>query len=205
MPTLKPIKIPEIRFSNGWLLTSAFMAYREEIKRFKNKRAPSWKKMSKIVSVREKIWKKSEKKIITAMQKITGLNFYQNLIDVYIVYGWRTAFSDPMVIGMRYEDEDFIDVLTHEILHRLITDNIQGKNGGSWPAKIYPKIKDTRTIHHILVHAIHKEIYLNVLKRPDRLAKDIEKCQKWPSYKRAWQIIEKDGHSNIIEKFRKSK
>lgn len=205
MTKLNPIKIPEIRLQNGWLLTDAFMVYRREIKKLKELRAPAYNKITKLVDERKKEWKREEKKILTSMQEIAGLNFYQHLIDVFFVYGWRGAFSNPMVLGIHYRGTDFVDVLTHEMLHRLITDNTQHKNGGMWPTKVYPKVKDSNTIYHILVHAIHKEIYLNVLRQPDRLKRDIEKCQKWPSYKRAWQIVERDGHMNIINKFRKSK
>ncbi|OHB09958.1 MAG: hypothetical protein A3G05_01400 [Candidatus Zambryskibacteria bacterium RIFCSPLOWO2_12_FULL_45_14] len=205
MSKLKPIKVPEIRFKYGWLLTDAFYNYRKMIPKFKKEKPPTWKKMRVLIKDQKKVWKKDEKKIIKAMQKIIGLNFYQNLIDVYIVDGHKSAFSDPMVINYRYHGEGFVDVLTHELLHRLLTDNMQGKNGGSWPHKIYPKIKNRTTIYHILVHAIHQEVYLNVLKRPDRLKHDIEKCKQWPSYHRAWNIVERDGHMNIINQFKKSK
>lgn len=201
---LRPIKVPEIRFSNGWLLTNAFFAYRQLIPKFKKDKPPTRAEMDKIVRGRTRIWKKDEKKIIVGMQKIAGLNFYQNLIDVYLVAGYRSAFSTPLVMNRKYDGELFIDVLTHEILHRLLTDNTQGRTG-RWPAKAYPKIKDQKTLNHILVHAIHKEIYLKILKRPDRLQMDIDRCKEWPSYKRAWEIVEKEGHLNIIDKFRKSR
>lgn len=161
--------------------------------------------MEKIIEERRKLWKKWEKKIIPAMQKIAGLNFYQNIIDVYTVFGWKSAFSNPMVLSIKYEGDLFIDTLAHEMLHRLITDNIQKKNGTKWAAATYPKIKDPVVLNHILVHAIHKEIYLSVLKNPERLASNLERADKNPPYKRAWQIVEKEGHLNIINKFKKSK
>jgi hypothetical protein len=197
MSTLSPIKIPEIRFKNGWFLTTTFL---------KGSKLPSYSKMDKRTQRLHKTWNAEEKKIIRGMQKIAGLNFYQNLIDVYIVAGLEHAFSDPMVIGTRYtKGEKFVDVLTHELLHRLITDNTQNKNGGFWPHKLFPKIEDHRVITHILVHALHKELYLKVLKRPDRLRADIKECQQWPSYREAWNIVEKEGSLNIIKKFRESK
>lgn len=206
MSRLRPIKIPEIRFQYGWLLTNAFYFLRKQIPKFKKEKPPTWNEMKSVVAERRRLWKKNEKKLITAMQKISGLNFYQNLIDVYLISGYGGAFSDPLTMNIKkYEGERFVDILTHEILHRLLTDNIQNKNGGSWPYKAYPRIKDKTTLHHILVHAIHKEIYLAVLKRPDRLKRDMEECQKWPSYKRAWDIVEQDGHMNIIERFKKFK
>lgn len=201
----KQIKIPKILFKNGWLLSNAFAAYMHEIEKYKDHKAPSYEEGVKIAEQRKKLWKKYEKIVVTAMQKITGLNFSRDIIDTYTVFGWKGAFSEPLVIGMYYQGEDFLDVLTHELIHVLLVDNIQKRNGGIWPKKIYPKIKDKNAIFHILVHAIHKEIYLNVLKRPDRLEHDLKNAQNWPSYKMAWDIVERDGHMNIIEKFKKSK
>ncbi len=203
MKKLKPIKIPEIRFKSSRLLSGAFMEYRKKVKGLKKVKVPTRQEMVTILDEREKAWKKYEKKIVPAMQRIVGRNFYQNIIDVYTVYG--QAFSQPLVISMRWPIESFVDCLTHELIHVLITDNAQKDNRNPWVEKAYPKIKDPTVLSHILVHAVLKEIYLNVLKQPDRLARDIEKCQKWPSYKKAWEIVERDGHEKIIEGFRKSK
>ena len=179
MSKLKPIEVPEIRFHNAWLLTDAFVTYTKQIEKFKDRPVPSWEGIQERIDKNSEIWRKGEKEIVTAMQKIVGLNFYQNIIDVYIVYGWKSAFSSPMVLSMRYEGEEFIDVLTHELLHRLITDNIQKKKYKEWLSETYPEVTDKSTLNHIAIHAIHKEIYLNVLKRPDRLEFDLKKCENW--------------------------
>ena len=57
------------------------------------------------------------------------------------------------------------------------------------------------TKNHIFVHALHKEIYLKLFDEK-RLKRDIEKCQKHEDYKRAWEIVEKEGYKNIIKEFR---
>jgi hypothetical protein len=205
MDKLKPIKIPEIRIKWGWLLTDAFYKLRKQIPGFENENPPTWEETKKVVANRKEIWEKVEKKIIVAMQKIAGLNFYQNIIDIYLIDGHKSAFSEPLAINYKYHDEGFIDVVTHELLHRLLTDNVQNKNGGLWPHKVYTEVKDRVTLNHILVHAIHKEIYLKTLKQPRRLEYDIRKCDKYPAYKAAWDIVEKEGHITIIEAFKKSK
>lgn len=205
MIKLKPIKIPEIRFKNGWLLSRAFMAHKKEVKALRKIKIPTHEDMMRMLDEREKAWKKYEKKIIPAMQRIVGRNFYQNIIDVYSVYGYGHAFSQPLVIGIRWPIESFVDCLTHELIHVLLTDNAQKDNRNPWVRDTYHEIKDSTVLNHILVHAVHKEIYLNVLKEPERLENDILKCQKFPSYKKAWEIVERDGHEKIIEGFRKSK
>ncbi len=200
----KKIKnIPEIRIKHGWLLQNSVMNLREKIPELKHKKAPSKEKIERIISNRRKIWNKNEKKIIDGMKKITGLDFYANTIDVYMIFGLKGAFSDPLVINIGYEKNAFIDTLTHELIHRILTDNKLKTNGSFWTRKNFPKIKDNKALNHILVHAVHKAIYLDILKSPKRLKFDIEKCQKWPSYKLAWEIVEKKGYKNIISDFKK--
>ena len=58
------------------------------------------------------------------------------------------------------------------------------------------------TNSHILLHAVHKEIYLRLFDEK-RLKRDIKKCQKYKDYKRSWEIVEKEDYENIINEFRK--
>ncbi len=156
-----------------------------------------------MLSIRQDTWKNVERDIVVGVQNISGLNFYQNLIDVYFVSGFNGALSDPMVISLKFEGDRLVDVLTEEIIHRLLTDNVQKKNGSIWARNNYPDQTDKMVTNHILVNAIHKEIYLNVLESPDRLKRHIDSLNS-PSYKTAWDIVEKEGHLNIIRKFRDS-
>jgi hypothetical protein len=196
-------KVPEIRIKHGWLLQNAFKFYTEKISEYKDIKTPTLEEVKNIEKNRQEIWKTNEKKIIIGMQEISGLHFHQNLIDVYLVFGAQAAFSDPMVLSTKYEGDNFIDVLTHEILHRLLTDNTENIKWFKWIKETYPKhAHDFTAMAHILVHAIHKEIYLTILKSPERLQKDIETCEKWPSYKIAWDIVETEGHLHIITKFK---
>jgi hypothetical protein len=205
MSEFEPIQFPEIRFKNGALLTRAFNELIRQIPDQKDSQLAGWEEINQTIEKNRSLWKDKEVGIVTAMQKIAGLNFYKNLIDVYLVDGHKSGFSDPLVLSYKYHGEGFIDVMAHELLHVLLTDNKQGRDGSVWARRAYPEIEDRLVTNHILVHAIHKEIYLNTLKRPDRLKHDIEKCQKWPAYKTSWEIVERDGHINIIEGFKKSK
>lgn len=70
----------------------------------------------------KKAWRPYEQKIILNMTELLGLSFRQNILDVYIA-PWFHAFSDPLVIGVTKEPDLFVDILTHELFHRLLTDN----------------------------------------------------------------------------------
>jgi hypothetical protein len=176
------IKIPEIRFQYGFLLDQALLDLRSHITDIEKKDVPSFLETKEMIAVRHQTWKKVEKEIIEGMQDIADINFYQDLIDVYFVHAYKRAFSDPMVLSLKYEGERLIDILTHEILHRLLTDNIQKKDGSKWARENYPDQSDRVVTNHILVHAIHKEIYLNVIHSPERLKNDVDFCQNFPAY-----------------------
>lgn len=198
------MKIPEIRIKHGWLLQSAFVKYMMQVPEYKDKKVPSDEKMKDIIKNRQELWQPVGEKILTAMQEITGLNFYKNIIDVYVVFGWKSAFSDPLTMSIKYEGDDFIDTLTHEILHTLLDDNIQKAFAREWTKEQYPEVTEERATSHIVLHAIHKKIFLDIIKSPERLKKDIDESQDSPGYKLAWDIVERDGYENIINRFKAS-
>lgn len=57
--------------------------------------------------------------IVRGICEVTGLKFRQNIIDVHVA-PWFHAFSSPMVMGVIFKNKDeFLNVLTHEMIHRL--------------------------------------------------------------------------------------
>ncbi len=53
-----------------------------------------------------------------------------------------------------------------------------------------------------MVHSGLKEIYLDVLKEPYRLERDIKECQQWPAYKAAWAYVEDNDYKEINKKIK---
>src|SRR5919199_1161053 len=98
------------------------------------------------------------KKILLSMTETLGSSFRQNIIDVYIA-PWFHAFSDPLVIGVTKEPDVFVDTLTHELLHRLLTDNTtipyETDLIAEW-RKLFGNNHNFKVLVHIPVHAIHK-------------------------------------------------
>lgn len=198
----RTIKTPEVRFKFGRLVQNVFKAFRDKIPETISVDVPSWDKTKILLDERRNLWGENGDLILKELQILLGLNFYQDTIDIFFVHNWKRAISEPLIIGFDYEGDAFVDILTHEIIHRLLMDNREKINGNRWAAEQYPDETDPSVINHILVHAVHKEIYLNTLKSPDRLRQDIERCQVSPGYVKAWDIVERDGHMNIIEKFK---
>lgn len=204
------MKYPEVRIKNAWLLREATSVYLHELWGKKGEELVDYEKIEEIVKRYRKAWKPEEEKIIKAMCKSVDLEFYQNTIDVYIA-PWFQAFSDPLVIGVAYDDETFVDLLTHEICHHLLTDNtiISEKRlavlDTEWRHLFGPS-HSFDTLIHIPVHAICKYIYLDVRKRPDRLKADIALNEKYSAkdYIDAWNYVEEHGYKEIITQLKTS-
>ncbi|MBU4536465.1 hypothetical protein KJ603_00290 [Patescibacteria group bacterium] len=154
-------------------------------------------------------WKKYEKEILTAICEITDLGFKKNVIDAHIVSGSPRDMSSPLIISAHNPTNSFVNTMTHELIHKLFTDNARGIDRG----KVYPNIfKDmfpnekATTQSHIVVHAILKYVYLDVLKDKKRLEKDRNKSKNHSTneYNRAWEIVEEQGYLNLIEKLKRN-
>ena len=197
------LKLPEIRIQSSWLLepVSRKLAGRKAKSRAYY---PSKSVVEKKIKLFERIWRKHETKLLRAMCRKLNLQFYQNVIDVYVLPYWYVmGMSKPLIISARIKKADrFVDLLTHELVHRLLSDNTRKLRVG----KIFNKMfrgKSLATRNHILVHATLKYLWLEVLKEDYRLERDIMVCQKYSSYKAAWQYVEKEGYDEIIQNFKR--
>lgn len=111
-----------------------------------------------------------------------------------------------MVISTKYSGDRFVDVFTHELSHRLLTDNdkyqietARRKLGGAW-AELFGKEHSFKTLVHIPVHALLEYIFVDVLDEPQRLERDKEYLKKHADYDDAWKYVAQAGYKNIIDK-----
>jgi hypothetical protein len=165
------------------------------------------KKLSTPDEIKERVkkyresWKPREKQILQGIQESLQLQFLPYPITVHVV-PFPNSISTPLIISSGTGTDYFIDILTHELIHQLFSDNESKVEWYRIPTEMYPEEKNGAVRIHIIVHAAHKHIYLNVLSEPKRLERDLEKSQKSPIYKKAWEIVERDGYKEIIEKFK---
>ncbi|MGI9027317.1 MAG: hypothetical protein ACR2FM_00515 [Candidatus Saccharimonadales bacterium] len=209
---MNSINLPEVRIKDAWLLRENASRYLHELWEKDGRKLPNDKWMGQKVLGYQRAWQPFEQTILTGMCETLGLTFRQNTIDVYIA-PWFHAFSDPLVIGVNQKPDVFVDILTHELLHRLLTDNnsIPFQTNLLKPEwdKLFGSSHSFGTLVHIPVHAVHKAIYLDVLKAPERLRRDVEGVEDeidWDAsdYVKAWEYVEKHGYKVIIEQLRES-
>ncbi len=196
--------LPEIIFKYSWIYDNG---YRESkrIQAFldkKGKKYPSPQKIENYIKRVEPIWKNEEKKILTELSRISGLEWKVKEISCYVI-GVGRPFSDPLTLHIEKNYDDFIDILTHELIHQLFTQerNMQ-RSEKAWDYffKKY-KIESRTTKIHIPLHAIHAEL----IKRfygEKRIGKRLQ-IPPHRDYKRSWEIVQKEGYKNILYEFRK--
>lgn len=148
-------------------------------------------------------WSSYEQQIIPAICDILGLRFKQNIIDVYVA-PFNNSFSDPMVISTKYSSDRLVDVLTHELIHRLLTDNTKlpqstGRKLSSHWADLFGNDHSFITLVHIPVHAVLEYIFIDVLNEPERLKRDIEFRATSDDYSQAWDYVRRHGYQTILE------
>ena len=147
----------------------------------------------------EKIWRKEGGKILKEISKISSLKWKEKKVKCYFISGGR-CFSDPLTIKYFKNKNQFIDTLTHELIHQI---QIQNADWDKW--KKYHKYgkESFKTQSHIFLHAVHYKILSNLYGR-NRLEKNIRRHNKWKDYKKAWEIVIKETPEKIIKEFKKS-
>lgn len=201
------VKLPEIRIKNAWLLREHASVHLHELWG-KDSVLASYEEIEEIVKAYQQAWNPLESKVLTGMCSVLGLDFRKNIIDVHIA-PWFSAFSDPLIIGIMNKPDVFIDTLTHELLHCLLTDNVQTKYDRNTRLKhwesLFGKDHSFSTLIHIPVHAVHKHIYLDVLNDPERYNRDVKNNKKHNAldYIKAWEYVDSNDYMQIIDKLKK--
>lgn len=150
--------------------------------------------VDKVVLQYRRAWRKQEHFIIPKLEEITGLTCNQKFIDAYVVDAKRKgAISSPMIIGAGTSPADIVVVLAHEFTHRLTMDNTKGVDWHISIQKMYLH-EPVLVANHVMIHAILEATFSKKV-----IDRDIRYCNKWPAYKRAWEIVKRDGYKNIIE------
>jgi len=150
----------------------------------------------------DKLWRKDEKKVFEEIAKILKLRWEEKVIPCYIVAEAEFSFSDPLTILKHKRQDLFIDILVHELIHRILSSlgNFH-RCRKAWEyidEKYKNRSKKTKT--HIIVHAVHSHIYLKLFDEK-RLRRNIKHDRKFRDYKEAWEIVQKEGYQNVISEF----
>ena len=201
--------LPEIRIRASFLLNGAVIPLLlPGLKETGNEIAATDEFINETVELYNASWGPYETKILKAMCEVLDLEFKQNTIDAYVA-PFGNSFSDPMVISTKYSGDRFIEVFTHEIAHRLLTDNTKMTSDPdkkilkTWKA-LFGDDHAWNTLVHIPVHALLEYVFIDVLNEPERLERDINICEKYPPYADAWKYVKREGYGAILKKLRHS-
>ncbi len=120
--------MPKILIEYNRFLDPIFIAFIQSQPQWKDwKPAPLEEVLEKVEEYKNE-WEKYGPKILNALCEVTSLSFNREVIDVYIVSGNPRQFSNPVVIKSGFSPSEFVDVLTHELIHRLfVLNNLKKK------------------------------------------------------------------------------
>ncbi|MAZ40929.1 hypothetical protein CL654_02335 [bacterium] len=189
------MNIPKVEFITQHKLHQMAALYAQE----KKWEPLSLEKLQERAEEYKKRWSQVEEKILLGLQDICGLTYKEDTINVYLLPAYKGGFSTPLVTGSYLEPDRYIDILSHELIHRLFSRDKEEYSFFQILKEMYPN-KENLVIIHVAVHAVLKALYKDVLNEPSRLERDIEKSQMFPAYKEAWEIVERDGYESIIKK-----
>lgn len=197
---------PQIRWKNPWLLIGAI---RHDIEASYKGEEEKLTDEFTLATIRRyyDAWYPYEATILKGMCELTGLEFRQNIIDVYVA-PFYNSFSDPLFLATKYESDRVVEVLAHELMHRLLIDNTENHYlanfSGEW-RKLFGDEHTQSTLVHIPVHAIMQGVFEEYVKEPARIARDKKEYKNSPDYKAAWDYVDKVGYKTILKQLRNAK
>ena len=202
------MKTPEIRIYFSWLLYDHVSKDLFEKYSHGSQKLASKEKCFELARDYRNEWAKYDKKILSALSEVTGLTFYRQVIDVACA-PWLAGQSDPLMLSFYYEPDQFVDILTHELCHVLLTDNKVYAEHSSpdwlnlterW-SKLFGEHSTTATVH-IPVHALLKYIFVDILHDPERVNRDMADCKGNEPYEKSWEYVNAHDYKEIIGKLR---
>lgn len=195
--------IPKIDFRYSRIYDSGYKNSPHIIKILKKKRReyPSQEKIKTYISQIERLWEIKGDKILKEIQKITKLKWKERKIVCYVI-GYGLPISDPLTLRLEQNKNDFLDTLSHELIHQI---QIQDKRVIKWFKQMQKEYEggSPLTKNHIFLHAVHWKI-LEKLFGKKRLNRNINKHYKFQDYNQSWKIVEKEGADKIIKDFHKA-
>ena len=121
----------------------------------------------------EKEWNKKGNEILKYIEEITNLKWKEEKIKCYMVkISTFLPFSYPLTIPIQFEAmggkiyvlsvERYIDMLIHELIHNLFVQNeLETEKYFDYMLDNYEN-ESFNTKIHLLLHAIHKKVYLKL-------------------------------------------
>ena len=155
-------------------------------------------------------WKEfnSDNKIINKISELTGV-VLPYPIEAYVIgKGLAYSMSTPLIMQIFKRDDtaitrnDFIELIVHEVIHRFVGDTQMNPQTEPYWDFVREKYKNEsrKTQNHIMVYAV----LIKILGEFNKPSLDLipERIEKYPDYKKAFEIAEKEEADAVIEEFK---
>ena len=189
--------LPKITFKYSYVYDRNWQEWFRVYKKTPQKLTP--RQVQSYIKKIEKIWSKERRAILQELARVSKLKWKKKEITCYVVSDCR-PFSDPLTLPAYNNKEYFVDVLTHELIHQLFTqegNHKKAKKAWEYFHKKYKKESHITRIH-IPLYAIHSHVYKKLFNE-ERMERDMYWIKFFPDYKKAWEIVKKDGYENILK------
>ena len=157
----------------------------------------SYKKTSSYIKKLENKWNKIDKTVFDTISELSNLKWKNKEIECYVVNALIYSFSVPLTITTKNDLDQQIEILIHELIHNIWIQNLDKIKIKDYNK--YGKLNQNTKIH-ILVHAIEKEVLIKLF-GDEKTKKYIKTYDKSSDYKKAWNIVEKEGSRRIIREW----
>lgn len=191
---------PEIRLRHSRLMTANVSMPLLKLARGKDAVMPSNDYFEERAQEYRNTWEQYEERIVSGMMAALNLTFYLPVIDVTLA-PMISPFSTPLIMSYKPEPDLFVDILAHELVHVLLSDNLEGVKFRQFLDVTWAD-EARLTKNHIGVHAMLEHLFVSVLEEPERMVRDKDLVSGNLPYKRAWDIVETEGSKAILDKFR---
>lgn len=182
---------PQLVFRRSWLYDRALVRKKDYI-------MPGDKVLDAHVRKLEGEWRKYGQKILKEIARATKLQWHERDITCYVTAG-VIPYSDPLTLNTRSD----VHTISHELIHRILDEPENWKkikkNWFDLMKKYNHEAEKTRG--HVIVHAIHGIILGNLF--GEKVLEKEKEVVKDPLYIRAWELADRDGYTQIVQRLTK--
>lgn len=198
------MKLPKVIFQYSYIYDQAFSSKSQNDRNFENG--------FKVAVNFQKYWDKNSKRILSVMSEVSKLKWRYDKVWCYLSFFTPFSFSMPLTVKIHKNREQMLTTLVHELSHNLLIQNRDRCFMATEGKKLYKKYEsETFTTRvHITVHAIVKLTLEKAFgKGAEKYLKyermwEISKTSRLASeYKRAREIMEKEGPENVLRQVMK--
>ncbi|PIR45565.1 MAG: hypothetical protein COV09_00780 [Candidatus Vogelbacteria bacterium CG10_big_fil_rev_8_21_14_0_10_50_13] len=147
----------------------------------------------------KELWEKEGHLLLESLCNKLGVFYDEKTISVWVSGSIVGGYSAPIIVSSNKDMESVIDLITHELIHRLAYRN---KNNWSYEDNLRSIVDDKERIvfNHVYVYALHQYLLTETIKDPKRLTREKKIAMNNPANKAAWELVEEIGYPKIIEK-----